>query len=180
MADRFDDDDSDEEGYFAEVDEGENTGKSPKFIRIPQLELSPTDLDAMKVDDLFATYIELRNQLTTDRQGWKAREAKSKAQMATIAAILLTRSQNMGVTSLAANTGTGYQQRKERIKVAPDGWEALTEWILQTKNFQVVQRRVSPDAVKEVREETGAVPPGVEVTEELTFVVRSPTVRKGR
>ena len=170
----------DEEGYFAEVDEGDPTGKEPKFIRLDGLNLPPAELQIMKVDDLFAEYIALRNQLTTDRHGWKAREAKVKQQMTTISAVLLNKSQELGVNSLSSDKGTGYQQTKERLSVAPDGWKNLTNWVLSTGNFQVLQKRVSPDAAKEVREETGELPPGIESFKELTFVVRSPTARKSR
>lgn len=172
--DELDDDDD----YFSEVDDGNDTGNAPRFFRLEELELPPTVLSDMKVDELFTKYIALRDQLSTDRKGWKAREARMKSQMLTIGGILMSRAEMLGVQSLSASTGTGYKQERERIKVAPDGWDDLTKWILETGNFQIVQRRVSPDAVREVREETGDVPPGVEVTVESTFVVRSPTVRK--
>ncbi len=175
----YQDEDFEEEGYFAEVDQGDPTGKDPKFYRLDGLNLPPAELQVMKVDDLFAEYIALRNQLTSDRQGWKSREAKVKQQMATIGAVLLNKSQELGVTSLSSDKGTGYQQTKERLVVAPDGWKDLTAWVKETGNFQVLQKRVSSDAVKEVREETGDLPPGVESTKELTFVVRSPT-KNGR
>lgn len=176
----YDDSLDDEDGYFAEVDEGDPTGKEPKFVKLDGLNLPPAELQVMKVDDLFTEYIGLRNQLTTDRRGYKAREAKVKQQMMTIAAVLLNKSQELGVNSLSSSTGTGYQQTKERLSVAPDGWGNLTEWVLKTGNFQVLQKRVSPDAAKEVREETGELPPGIESVKELTFVVRSPTARKPR
>jgi hypothetical protein len=177
-ADRFDDDDEQSDDYFSEVDDGSDTGLAPKFVKVADLDLQPTQLHELRVDDLFKKYIGIRDQLATDRKGYKAREARIKAQLLTIGGILLQRSQELGVESLSAATGTGYQQKKERLKVAPDGWDALTAWLLETHNFQVIQRRVSPDAVREIRDETGSLPPGVESTEELTFVVRSPTVRK--
>lgn len=173
----FDDFDDDSD-YFAEVDDGDPTGKEPKFVKLDDLALTPADLDSKKVDDLFEHYIGLRNQLTTDRRGWKAREQRIKQQMVTIGAVLLNKSQALGVTSLASDKGSGYQQTKERLTVAPDGWDQFTKWIMQTGNFQVLQKRVSPDAAKEVREETGSLPPGIESFKELTFVVRSPTARK--
>lgn len=172
------DDNDDDEGYFAEVDEGTPTGKEPKFVALDGLNLPPAELQIMKVDDLFSEYIALRNQLTTDRRGWKAREARIKQQMMTFTTVLLNKSQELGVTSLSSAKGTGYQQSTERLGVAPDGWESLTEWVRETGNFQVLQKRVSPDAVKEVRAETGSLPPGVISTPGLTFVVRSPTSRK--
>lgn len=178
MSYEMEDDDGDE--YFAEVDEGESTGKEPKFLKLDALALAPVQLDGLKVDELFATYIGLRNQLTTDRQGWKAREAKVKAQMLTIGSVLLNRTISLGVTALSGATGSGYQQSKERIKVAPDGWETFCKWLDETKNYQTVQKRVSSDAVKEIREATGSLPPGLETQTELTFVVRSPSARKSK
>jgi hypothetical protein len=177
MANPFDQDEDDDD-YFAEVDEGDDTGKEPRFIRLEELSIQPTVLADMKVDELFTTFIGLRNQLTTDRKGWKSREAKVKAQMQTISSVLLNKSIGLGVTALSGATGSGYQQTKERLKIAPDGWEDFCDWLYETRNFQVVQKRVSPDAVKDIRAETGSLPPGIESTSEMTFVVRSPTARK--
>lgn len=176
----FSDDDLDEDGYFAEVDEGDPTGLEPRFVKMDELQLTPVQLTEATVNDLFAKYIALRNQLTTDRRGYKAREAKMKNQMLTISNILLTKSTALGVDSLSGSAGSGYKQKKERIKVAPEGWDDFVRWLDQTKNFHTVQKRVSSDAVKEIREATGQLPPGLESFEELTFVVRSPSARKSR
>ena len=172
------DETTEDDDYFSEVDNGEDTGKSPKFFAEPGLALTPAQITEMKVDDLFKTYIGLRDQLATDRKGYKSREERMKSQMLTIGGILLTRCDQLGVESLSASTGTGYKSKKERLRVATGGWDELTAWVKETGNFQVLQRRVSPDAVREVRDDTGELPPGVESTPDISFVVRSPTTRK--
>lgn len=178
-ADRFDDADDDED-YFAEVDDGDDTGKGPRFVKVPELDVTPVELSETRVNELFAMYIALRNQLSTDRKGWKAREAKMKSQMLTIGGILLNKSKELGVQSLSGTAGSGYSQIRTKFKVASDGWEAFTQWLWETKNFHVVQKRVSPDAVREVMGATGEIPPGLESLQEETFVVRSPSVRKSK
>jgi hypothetical protein len=174
----FDDDEIEDEGYFAEVDEGDPTGLEPRFVGMDVLSVAPAMFNDYKVNDLFSAYIALRNQLTTDRKGWKLREARMKAQMLVIGSVLLNKSTALGVNSLSADSGSGYTSKKERFKVAPDGWEAFTEWLHATKNYHCIQKRVSPDAVREVCTETGSLPPGLETHTEMTFVVRSPSTRK--
>lgn len=177
MSDRFDDPEDDDE-YFAEVDEGEDTGKSPKFVALPDLAKQPAELNEMRVDELLAMTIRLRNQLSTDRKGWKLREAKVKAQITTIGSVMLNRCTQLGVDSFRTEAGSGYRSQTERFKVAPDGWSDLTNYILESGNFHLLQKRVSSDAVREIRAAEGQVPPGVEVTPIEQFVVRSPTARR--
>ena len=73
------DTDDDDEDYFTEVvDDSELTGKEPRFVKIDSMSLANVELEGQRVDELIATYIAARNQLATDRKGYKAREAKVK------------------------------------------------------------------------------------------------------
>ena len=92
-------DDLDDDGYFSEVDDGDDTGLAPKFYRLPDLERPTSDLNDLPIDELIKMYIGLRNQLSTDRKGYKAREARVKSLMMTVSSILLTKAISLGVTS---------------------------------------------------------------------------------
>ena len=166
-------DDLDDDGYFSEVDDGDDTGLAPKFYRLPDLERPTSDLNDLPIDELIKMYIGLRNQLSTDRKGYKARESRVKSLMMTVASVLLTKAISLGVTSFNSAAGSGYRKRNERFKVATDGWTSLCDWVKSTNNFHVFQRRVTAEAVREIRDAEG-LPPGISQESEETFVIRSP------
>lgn len=166
-----------DDDYFSEIDpDAELTGKEPKFVLMEGLSHSPMALTEMRVDELVKLYIDARNQLATDTKGFKARHAKVKDHMRVISMILRDRGEQLGVDTFATPHGTAYRHRKESFKI-PD-WPAFCEWLDQTKNFHALQKRVAPNAVKEIREADGQLPPGLESFEEIEFSVRSPSARK--
>lgn len=171
-------DDEDGDDYFAEVfDDSELTGKEPKFVKIPSMALVPVELDGMRVDALIQTYIDARNQLATDRKGYKAREAAVKLHLSMISMMLMDKADKAGgVDTLATDKGTAYRKIKETFSVS--NWADLCEYVKLTGNFSVLQKRVSPNAVKEVREQEGELPGGIEPRVEVEFAVRSPTASR--
>ena len=171
-------DDEDGDDYFAEVfDDSELTGKEPKFVNIPSMALVPVELHGMRVDALIETSIDARNQLATDRKGYKAREAKVKLHLSMISMMLMDKADKAGgVDTLATDKGTAYRKVKETFSVS--NWADLCEYVKLTGNFSVLQKRVSPNAVKEVREQEGELPGGIEPRVEVEFAVRSPTASR--
>lgn len=185
------DDDEDFEGWGN--DDGQDTGKNPKFVRVDAAHYTVQELTDMRVDDLVKAYREIRDQLTTDRRGYKAREAAMKVQMSMISMQLRDRGDALGVDNFATTFGTAYRSKKERFGIAD--WDAFVKWLDATKNFQVLQKRVSPNAVREIAEEARQeialaksidkdespitddqiMPPGVSVVREIEFAVRAPT-----
>lgn len=183
-----DDDPTYQPGYMAEVQEDDYTGLEPKFVAVPEAELG--DLDQSTVAELIEKSIAIRNQLATDRKGWKAREARLKVAREVISMNLRDRADNLGLDSFAGTSGTAYRNKKEKFTIV--NWELLVPWLLQTKNLHILQKRVSPNAVKEIREEIRtlaeragaemddalALPPGIGSMVEVEFAVRSPTARQ--
>lgn len=170
-------DDDDDDDYFSEVEaDYEPTGKEPKFVLAQILTMSPVQLDEMKVDELVKLYRETRDQLGTDRKGYKSREAKMKTAMSVISMILRDRGDKLGVDTFSTAYGTAFRNKKEKFTI--DNWTDFTAYLDRTKNFQALQKRVSPNAIKEIRELEGAVPPGVASLEEVEFSVRAPSKRK--
>lgn len=191
VSDPFDEDDDE---YFPEYVEGaELTGKEPKFLKLEQLAVRPEDIATMKVDDLILMYREMRDQLATERKAWKQREEVVKGRLQVISMALRDRGDSIGVDSFATAVGTAFRQLKEKFPIVD--WAAFTDWLHSTMNYQAVQKRASPNAIKEIRDERKAellakgvseeditdeliLPPGVGVIREIEFAVRSPTARK--
>jgi len=190
----YDPEEDEEDGfvpdYFAEVDEGDLTGNEPKFVAVPEAAHAPSELVEMSVADLITKSIAIRNQLATDRKGWKAREARLKTAREMISMQLRDRADQLGLDSFAGTSGTAYRNKKEKFSVAD--WDKLVEWLKLTGNLHILQKRVSPNAVKEIREEikqqahangveaddASALPPGIGLLVEVEFAVRSPTARQ--
>ncbi len=168
--------DFDDPDYVSDLDDAELTGLEPRFVRVDSLNVSFVQLSEMRVDDLIDMYIKERNQLATDRKGWKAREAKLKAHMAWISMALRDRGDDVGVDSFKCASGSAYRRVTEKFTVTD--WDSLVKYLERTHNFHVLQKRVSPNAVKEIRSEDGSLPDGVSVMTEVDFAVRSPTARK--
>lgn len=173
-----DPEDDDADDYFPEVSDDELTGNEPRFIRIESVRMPNDELAKLKVDELIDTYIQARNQLATDRKGYKAREAAVKTHLSVISMLLRDRGDTIGVESFRTDKGTAYKNVKERIGV--ETWDDLVAYIKETGNFQVLQKRVAPNAAKEIREVDGVLPPGLSSEIEVEFAVRSPTSRKSK
>jgi hypothetical protein len=171
--------DSDLDPEWGEVD-FDDTSKSPKFFPMPahaveDPEVFKTMLES-KVDGLILMYREIRDQLGTDRHGWKARDELMKRRMLLISSELMRRGEALGVDSFRTDQGTAYKHTKEKFKI--ENWDEVREYLDETHNYHILQKRVSPDAVRGIRTEDGSLPKGVGVFEEVEFAVRTPTVRK--
>ena len=163
--------------YFTETDaDVELTGKEPKFVQLGLLDLFSEEFRSMQVVDLVRAYIELRNQLSTDRHGWQRREQKIKEQMQLISMIMRDKGDDLGVDSFKTPAGTAFRKVTESFTVSD--WRAVCDYVRRTDNYQVFQRRVSGQAVKEIREQDGDLPPGVGSFVEVEFAVRSPVASK--
>lgn len=175
MSDWDEDAEEDDDEYFLEVTEEDLTGKEPRFFKLPEAEATSEELEAHKVDELVRMYREIRGQMATDSKSWKARQARLKLKLAIISSVLLHRGDLAGVDSFATSHGTAFRQKKEKFPVME--WKELCDYIIKTGNFQILQKRTSPNAVKEIREVDGAIPPGVGLLDEEVFSVRAPTKR---
>jgi hypothetical protein len=179
MSGDFDDDLDDDDQYFSEIVDGaEETGKEPKFVLLPALGISHIQMDEMRVDELVKIYIEMRNQLATDRKAFKQRQERIKTHMLTVSMMLLDRGDKFGTTSFATPMGTAFKRKTQKFQIAD--WDQFCKYVKETGNFHLLQKRVSPNAAKEVTETDGALPPGLATFEETTFAVRSPTARKSK
>src|SRR5574337_1245676 len=79
----------------------------------------------------------------------------------------------LGVDSFKTQYGTAYRSIKTSYRVG--NWDEFVGWIRDTGNFQCLEKRVAKLATKEIHDESGVVPPGVEYSAEVEFDVRRPT-----
>lgn len=171
------DPDEDDEEYFSEtLDGAELTGKEPKFVEIKSMAVPPDEMSKMSVGDLVQMYRDARDQLATDRKGYKAREAKIKTHLSIISMLLRDKGDQLGVDSFATPNGTAFRNRKEKFTIVD--WPTFWDYVKTNDQGHLLQKRVSPLAVKAVREEEKTLPPGLESLVEIEFSVRAPTSKR--
>ena len=206
MAADFDDDEEfvpEELEYFYEIlEDADPTPYDPKFVVAPGLSLSDVQLGEMPVIELIKEYRALRDQLATERKAYKQRESKMKTQMGVISMVLRQKGDDLGVDNFKTEQGTAYRNRTEKIRV--QNWDEFLPWMIESGNFHLVQKRVSPNSVKEIRDAKRAeleraidhrlegeelqlamaqaavlaLPPGLLSVPEEIFAVRSPSASK--
>lgn len=73
-------------------------------------------------------------------------------------------------TSIRTSHGTAYTQTKNRYSGAD--WPIFWNFIKENDRFDMLEKRVGQKAVEDYRDETGDIPPGLNVFSEETVTVR--------
>lgn len=113
----------------------------------------------MSTQQLVETYIKLRDAKKSIDDAAKAKTAKLVALMDQIEAQLLADFDASGVESLRTGAGTAYKSLRTSATVAD--WPAAFGFIQANGLWDMLERRVSKEAVETYRQENGALPPGV-------------------
>jgi hypothetical protein len=130
------------------------------------------DLTDLPVNDLVKRYVEIRDELSEERKKFTQFEESAKEMMARISMALKAAADKMGVNSFNTDDGTAYRNVKKSYRVG--NWDQIIEFIRQTENWSMLEKRIAKLATMEVHNATGQVPPGVEYLEEEEFLVRRP------
>lgn len=122
------------------------------------------------MDDLVEKYIAVRDRKAEIAAEYKAKIAKCDEVLDRIEGALLAQFQQLGVESVRTKVGTAYCSHRTSATVAD--WDAALEYIKQTDNWQLLERRVSKKDIEEFKGEHGDLPPGVNWRDEVVVNVR--------
>lgn len=131
---------------------------------------------SLNIDQLVAKYVELRDRKTAIEKKAEADKAELTKIMDAIEGKIKEQMHQLGVKSMKTDHGTPYISYKESATVAD--WDVLLPHILETENYDLLERRVSKTAVKTFMEEdrhgnyTNPPPPGVNFVRVETINVR--------
>lgn len=142
---------------------------APKYPAVPEFD---ADLNFSTIDDIINVYVRTRDELAAERKQYNSYEARAKAYMERLSMLLRDKADELGVDSFKTRSGTAYRAVKTQYRVG--NWDEYVKWLQETGNFQCVEKRAAKNAVKEVHDETGEVPPGLELFTEVEFDVRRP------
>lgn len=143
---------------------------SAKYPEIPDFD---EDIKFENLDAAINTYVATRDDLAAERKAYNAYEAKAKNYMDRIEMFIKSIADELGVDSVRTQSGTAYRTVKTAYRVGD--WDAYVKWLQETGNFQCLEKRAAKNAVKEVHDETGEIPPGLEYHVEVGFDVRRPS-----
>ena len=130
------------------------------------------------IDEAIEAYVNTRDELRAKQQAFKLEEDAMKLRMEKISMWLRDKADELGVDSFKTQFGTAYRSVKTSYRVATGGWDNFIGWVKETGNFQCLEKRVAKLVTKEIHDDTGAIPPGLDYVAEVEFDVRRPTKAK--
>jgi hypothetical protein len=129
----------------------------------------------IKVDDVVATYMKLRQSKDAIEAEAKTKVADIKAKLEKLEAWIKERADADGVTSFKTPHGTAFLTTTDYATVAD--WDAVLGFIRSNDAFDMLEKRVSKTAVRGYIDSTKAVPPGVNYGTKLEVNIRKPANR---
>lgn len=141
-------------------------------VEYPQVPDFDQDISFVSIDDAINVYVATRDALAEERKSYNTYEAKAKNYMDRIEMFIKDKADEIGVDSFKTKSGTAYRTVKTSYRVGQ--WDLYLAWMKETGNFQCLEKRAAKNAVKEIHDETGEVPPGLEYVAEIGFDVRRP------
>ena len=126
----------------------------------------------MKLDELVANYIKLRDRKSLLKKQYDEKVAKVDAVMDKMEAIILKTFQDSGIDSARTDAGTAYISTRTSATVASR--EELFQWIQEDFEERSIflENRVSKVAVEQFKAANDDLPPGVNFRSELVVGVR--------
>ena len=128
------------------------------------------------IDAAIHRYIEGRNALKIHMSTALATENAVKEELSKISMWLRDKGDELGIDSFKSQYGTAY--RSVKVSYRMGDWNQFIQWVKANDAFQCLEKRVAKNATKEIHDDTGEVPPGIEYVTEVEFDVRAPIKSK--
>jgi hypothetical protein len=122
------------------------------------------------MQEIIEKYIELRDKKTELSAAYKKKVAGLDAALDQLEAILLEKLNEIGMDSAKGSTGTVYKSKRTSATVAD--WDYVLDHIQKNELWNMLEKRVSKQAVEQYVEEHGDLPPGINWREELVVNIR--------
>lgn len=124
-------------------------------------------------DQLVEQYIDSRNKAETIQAQADADIKPHKQRMELIGKLMMARFNERGATSTKCSTGTAFVEEKDSAALANPA--AFFEFVLQTENWDLLEKRCAKLAVRNYINTNKELPPGVNYTVRKEVVFRKPT-----
>lgn len=126
----------------------------------------------MNVDDVIAAYMKLRDRKKQLEAQVKEQVSEITSKMDKLEAWVKEQADIQGVTSFKTKHGTAFLTTTDYANVAD--WDAVLGFIRENEAFDMLEKRISKNAVRGYIEQHKAVPPGVNYGTKLEVNIRKP------
>lgn len=124
------------------------------------------------IREVIDLYLQLRERKEQIEASIKPKLTGIREDMTALEGWLLEQAESEGVRSFATKAGTAYISTQDSATVAD--WDKTLAYIMENEAFDLLEKRVSKTVVRDLIEENGAPPPGVNFSSRRTINVRSP------
>jgi hypothetical protein len=156
--------------YGPYLDDATARSKLGEYLAWLDAQSQPT-AEPTPADKLVAEYLALRDLKAETTQRHKEELKQTEDQLEKLEAALLGTLQEMGVESFKTPAGTVFTTKRLFASIADK--ELISDYIRQTGQVELLQSRISTEALKAFMDENnGACPPGVKAAFERTLSVR--------
>lgn len=132
--------------------------------------MSTETTDKYSVETLTKAYVQLRDTRTEVKHAFEEQDFKLKEKMEKIEAMLMGRLVEFKVDSVKTPYGTVYTQVS--TKYTCGDWTSYWQYMLDNERLDLVEKRPSQRALKDIENAGEELPPGIEVHREKQVVVR--------
>jgi hypothetical protein len=130
--------------------------------------------ETISVDKLVAVYIRMRDKRAELLRDYEEADGAVKAQMEIVESKLLELCKEIGVDRLGSKHGTVMRTVKTRYWTGD--WEAMHKFILEHKMPELLERRISQTAMKQLLEENPELmPTGLNTDSKYSVTIRRTT-----
>jgi hypothetical protein len=129
----------------------------------------------MTVDQVIEAYLKYRNKKEALEAEIKDQVKELKDKMAKLEAWIKTKADAEGVTSFKTAHGTAFVTTNDYANVAD--WDAVLSFIRENDAYDMLEKRVSKNAVRGYIEQNKTVPSGVNYGTRIDVNVRKPVTK---
>lgn len=120
-------------------------------------------MTAEKINGVSVLLAELRG-LIDERERLAEEDRRLSKRKSEIESSLLSFHDASGLEQMAgAGLTVRFDPAATRVRYDPEKWDSVVAWAVQTKNFQIIQRRTSDAKVMSLIEEGVALPEGLSI-----------------
>lgn len=124
----------------------------------------------MKMDELVAKYIELRDKKAEFKKEYEAKVADTDRLLGKIEAVFLQKFNAEGTDSIKTAAGTAFKSSRSSASVADR--DAFFAYIKANDAYELLEARCNKTAVAQHKAANDELPPGVNWSEEVTVNIR--------
>ena len=127
------------------------------------------------VDKLIKAYLLLRNKKEAIEAKVKEEVSGIKEQMAQLENFMQLKADELGVTQFKTENGTAFLSTVDQALVSD--WDKVLEFVAKNEAYELLEKRVSKNAVRDYMKQYKEVPPGVSYRTLIKVSVRKPSTK---